>query len=218
MIIKFSTYLANKISGQVSLSQRDQVALRFGFQLLLGEGFKLVIFLVVAYFLGVTQEVFIIAMVAALLRGVSGGVHCSTFGHCLLVCTVGFNVLGMIARWIADVLPHTCLLGIILSVYLLSWWVIYFWVPAENPNRPIRDISEKIKFRKMSFGLINLWLIINFLIWGTGYYYPCWESFVIAATLGVLWQIFSVTPFGYRIFYTLDRGLSFLKKDVKEVV
>lgn len=211
MILKLSTYLANKISGQVFLSQRDQAALRFGFEVLFGEGIKLVVFLGVAYFLGVTQEVFIIAMISALLRMISGGVHCSTYSHCLLFSATRFNIMGLAVRWLASNLPHICLLGIVLSAFMVAWWVVDCWVPADNPNRPITDLSEKIKFKKISFYFINIWLISMTAVWGIGFYYSDSGRIIIAATMGILWQIFSVTPWGYRMVNALDKSLGYIK-------
>lgn len=169
--------------------------IRYGIEIALGALFQIVVILVVAQLLGVGQEVLAIIITAVLYRRYTGGPHCSTYYRCTITSLITFITLGFLTEYIpADYLPVY-----IICLAIGSVLVIKSYVPVDNPINVFTD--ELRKKKKQQSGLILLLLQVIIVIG----YLLTQKLIVISILLGLLWQNFTLMPFGQTYVHLCDQ-------------
>jgi len=143
----------------------------------------------------------------ATLRMLAGGYHMNTYGRCLAVSISMFIGFSLIARYTYGFWSFYQIILFTIIVVALSAICLYKWAPSDNPNRPITELSEIKKFKKLSFLYLIIWTATACILIGLNLY-----MILLSISFGLLLEVFSITPFGHRFFDGLKKGLDKVKK------
>ncbi|AGL02398.1 accessory gene regulator ArgB-like protein [Desulfoscipio gibsoniae] len=184
-------YVANK-----TVNPNRAELLGYGAEIILGSVFKLVVLFLIAALLRVVYEVAILLFVIGLLRTLSGGAHCSAYYRCLVTSVLIILSLGCMIKVMFPLfqgLPGLILAGVLVISFCLYWR----YAPQASLNKPLKSKAIKDRFRKLTLIAALFLSIVSFIV-GPGYLI----SWIIA--FGLLWQAFTLTPFGHLLIKKLD--------------
>lgn len=179
----------------------------YGFQIIIGAIVKFLILFVLALVTGTILPSFLMTIVFASLRMIAGGYHMDTFGKCLGVSISMFIMFSIIARYTYQYWNTYQILIFTIITIVFSLFSLYKWAPSDNPNRPITESSEIIKFKKLSIIYLGVWTIISLLL----IYFELYMIFLSIA-FGLLLEIFSITPVGRAFFSIVKNSLKNVRK------
>ncbi|OPZ91243.1 MAG: putative accessory gene regulator protein [Firmicutes bacterium ADurb.Bin419] len=179
----------------------------YGFQIIIGAMVKFLILLVLAFVTDTILSSFLMSIAFATLRMLAGGYHMNTYGRCLAVSISMFIGFSLIARYTYGFWSFYQIILFTIIVVALSAICLYKWAPSDNPNRPITELSEIKKFKKLSFLYLIIWTATACILIGLNLY-----MILLSISFGLLLEVFSITPFGHRFFDGLKKGLDKVKK------
>lgn len=130
-----------------------------------------------------------------------------TYGKCIGVSVGLFIIAGMLSAYTYSAWPTYSIIALIGVVFIISIISVIKWAPSDNPNRPISDEKEFLKFKRLSVTYVIVWMGIVL----TALYYK-YNMYVLAACFGLLLEVFSITPLGYKFFDAVKNGFSKKKK------
>lgn len=209
----FATSVIDSFKKNLDVDANQEAILRFSIHVITSAIFSLGLALVVGLLLGTFTNVLIIALTTAIFRSFSGGAHSSTMFGCAIYGTAIMNTLGIIAKYTH---PDKGILSIIILItFLFAFWSINKYAPADTPGKPITTKVKRQKLRKLSFLTLFIWCGIC-ITWYTGF--TKFYVLVYSSALGVLWQSFSLTDWGYALLHHLDRALQMIKKKEGEII
>lgn len=173
--------------------------IRYGLEIVLGALLQLVLITLAALLLGIVKEVLAMVCTAALYRRYSGGPHCKTYFRCTVTSLIIFITLGFFVKFV----PVCYLPVYITCLAIFSVFVIHFYVPVDNPINIIDDelIIKKCKQRAYCI------LLLLLLIMMCGYFWH-YDLLVTAVLLGLLWQNFTLLPWGQTFIGLWDQLLA----------
>lgn len=203
----------NYIQNNLGIDKRQEIILRFSIELVISGAFSLGLALLVAVFLGIFPNVFIIMITSGIFRSFSGGAHSSTMFGCAIYGTVIMNILGLITKYAH--LSKNFLAISILLICMFSSWSFYKYAPADTPGKPIATKVKRKKLRRLSFFTLFIWYAVC-LLWYTGLVKN--YTMIYSSALGVLWQSFSLTDWGYDLLNHMDRALQKIDKNKGELI
>lgn len=203
----------NYINKNLDIDKRQEAILRYSIELVISGVFSLGLALIAALFLGVFPNVFIIMITSAVFRSFSGGAHSSTMFGCAIYGTIIMNILGLITKYTHP--TKNFLAIIILLIFMFSIWSFQKYAPADTPGKPITTKVKREKLRRLSFFTLFIWCAVC-LLWYTGLVKN--YTIIYASALGVLWQSFSLTDWGYALLHHMDRALQKINKNEGELI
>lgn len=184
---------------------------RYGLEIVLGALGQILIITLTALLLGIVKEVVAAAVSAAIYRRYSGGPHCQALYRCTLTSLLTFVGLGYISIY----LPISYLPFYIVFITAFTAIVIHTRVPVDNPINPISDEQIIKKRKQISYSVLFAVLLASLCI---GY---VWEAkqVSIALLLGLLWQNFTLLPWGHTYIKLWDQLFDKIEKHLyrKEV-
>ncbi|WP_010246671.1 accessory gene regulator ArgB-like protein [Acetivibrio cellulolyticus] len=179
----------------------------YGFQIVIGAVVKFLILFILALVTGTILPSFLMAIVFASLRMLAGGYHMDTYGRCLAISITMFIGFALIARYTYSYWNAYYITVFTIVIIALSAFSLYKWAPSDNPNRPITELSEIKKFKRLSIIYLIIWTIAaTILIWSNLY------LILLSITFGLSLEVFSITPFGHRFFDGIKNNLDKVKK------
>lgn len=193
MLSSVCNRLAHRLSDEPNEKEQVEV-ITFGLELIFSELSKLIILLLLGYFLNVMLEVIIITVVFSSFRMLSGGVHLDSFLGCLLLTLTSVILLAVAVKPLASVLTIASLGLSALILYVLIAFLIVLRVPVTNKNHPI-TLPAKIRYyKKTSFFLVTLVALasLGLLVIGGTY---ITKVIVISAFMGLCLQSITLLPF-----------------------
>lgn len=203
----------NYFKKNTEIDKNQEAILRFAIEVVISFVISLGLALLVALLLGVFPNVLIIMLTTSILRSFSGGSHSETMFGCAIYGAIIMNVFGLLTKYTQ---PSRGFLSIfILLILIFSTWSIYKYAPADTPEKPITTKVKRHKLRKLSFATLFIWCILC-LLWYTGLMKNL--TIVYASSLGVLWQSFSLTHWGYALLYHMDKILRMINKKEGELI
>lgn len=149
MSVRFSDYLA----ANVSLSETDQIKIRYTFQMIFGDLTKLLILMA---FFQVTGKLlpFLLAFLALQwIRPFTGGIHLKTYWGCLVFSIVAFSIAIFLKESIPMGPAFHCL---VLGTCMVAIHVIG---PQPGKGRPNYSIEQINRFKRLS-----LWFLISHIV------------------------------------------------------
>lgn len=207
------TELSVKIGGHIakkSDNPEQAEVIAYGTELLLGAIIKGLIISLVTWFIGTFYESWMVLLFSALLRTFSGGVHCTSYTRCLITSSLVFSSLGLVVKLYQPHLTEQALFAIVTLSILILWAICIIWIPAGNEVRPLTKYNDKVKFKISSFIIISLYLLI--FVVALYYFSTTPKTFFLASITGLLWQGFTVTPFGFSLVGKFDSLLKTISK------
>lgn len=199
-IRKWSYTYAKCLSSKLNENHEKRSIYYFGFQIIIGEFVKLIILLALAVLLGVIKETLIILTFFVIFRTTAGGYHMDTYNKCMVASIVIFLLAGLFVHYTWENLNIHTIAFLNIATFFTGLFSFYKWAPADTPNKPIKK-EEKIKSlkRKSILMLFITTIIIFFLI------FKGLILYAMAACIGILVEIFNITPIGYS-FYDMISG------------
>lgn len=209
MIENVSARIGNYIAYRAGFLEKAD-AVSYGCEIVIRSLIKIIIISLVSFLLGVFYETWTIIIFSALLRTFSGGIHCSTYANCLSSSTFVFTTLGMLVKIVAPYLtPSNTTVFLILTTSVL-YCIWFLWIPAGSDNRPLTKKTDKKKFKIYSSIVIGLHFCASFS--GLAYFRtPKVTLLVFSSIIGLLWQGFTISPFGYHAIAKFDNVLKNMK-------
>lgn len=185
-------------------SGKDEEVILFGLRLFLTSAFGYGFLIVISALLGILQYSLAAAITVSVLRIFSGGAHASSQFRCNLIGIIIYVLLGFVAK-IAVFTFSPILLYIVSAIFLLGVCITFIYVPADTPGKPISSKMQRTYLRAISFMILFAW----FMLLISAYKYKFMTTdLILSSSLGILWQLASLTPPGYKIVGIAD---SFLK-------
>ncbi|WP_027339649.1 accessory gene regulator ArgB-like protein [Halonatronum saccharophilum] len=132
----------------------------------------------------------------SILRVFSGGVHALTFKGCILSSVITFILIGLKTDYLMAFLGVRELSILFWFVFILASVIIYLYVPAQVEENLIEDELKRSKLRISSF--LVLFCLLSFYFSLT--LLDSLQGVVLAGLLGILWQLFTLTPLAYKLY------------------
>lgn len=201
--------LAVRIAGHLALELEydhiHEARMAFGLELFLGEIIKLICLITISYILGLLPEVLIITAAAGILRLASGGEHCSEYYRCLIGGTLCFMLLGWAVHYFSPIFEQQELFFVALLSFFIAEIALWKYAPGDTENKPITEEKDKIKYKKWSLIITVVYFIIMMIFSAV----TTLNLITLAIAVGMLEQVFTVTPWGYRFLHFIDHVLDF---------
>jgi accessory gene regulator B len=200
--------LAEKLGGYIAreleIKRQKENMLIFGLELLLGSIIEFIIVMFLAYFLGILQETLILVLTAGILRLASGGEHCRAYCRCLISGTIFFLLMGCFVKWLSSLITYQGIALLTVASAFIVFAVIWKYAPGETENKPLSE-ADRVKGKRFSylvavffFGLVILLLFLKVK-----------QAYILPIIIGMLCQVFTLTPAGYKFILYIDKKLSF---------
>lgn len=168
-----------------------------GLMILFGELFKYLIVLSIAWVLGIFLSTFMIMNSFSLLRRIAGGVHMSTFNKCFAVMILFFLALG----YSASLLYNICATVVFIVLgFIWSMVMAIKYAPQEREDKSDKDCDNgNVMKRRTKIFIVLFFIISMMLVLFTNQY-----TIGIGIFVGMLLEIFTITPMGTKIFRYID--------------
>jgi accessory gene regulator B len=203
---------AGYLAQELNLTGDQEIVLAYAMRIFLSSITGIIVIILLAMAAGVLPYTLAAAVTAAVLRMFSGGAHAGSPLNCTVIAGVIFTALGLAGRHTFASLENY-LPVLAPAVWLMSILVILKYAPADTPAKPITTKMQRGKLRFISLTLVFVWgLPVFFSLAGT---LEIKENLIYASTLGLLWQTFSLTPYGYTLSSLLDKAFNVTKAFMK---
>lgn len=202
-------YICKKISSNISrelnLDNDKKAIINYGIVAFVQMSICIILVIIFGAIFNVFIESLIISFSVSILRKSSGGVHASSPNKCAIIGTVSSVGMGIISKYILFDLTFYIVFGLI--IFIWAYYVIYRLAPVDSMTKPINNLEKRNKLKKKSMVVLSVYLvivIINYI-----YFDFTKNSKVLVYTLciymGILWQVFSLTPKGHLFLGKLDK-------------
>ena len=197
MIHRLAQKLAEYLNRELNTGGSRQAIIAYGLEIILGGIIKLVSFVAVPAALGILPQTWAALLASACFRLPAGGAHCTAYYRCLVGSLFTFSLIGAAAKHTAVFISADRVFYISISLALLS---VALWAPADTEIKPVTRPGDRKKAKAWSYGVLVLYLYLR-------YYYQIPNELLLAGSLGLLSQVFTLTPLGYWAMMKLDRFL-----------
>lgn len=218
---KLCNKIANKIALQLEFDNDKKEVLAYGAFALFQMIISIVLVLIFGIVFHVAVEALIISFIVSILRKYSGGVHASSPSACMFIGTilcVGQAIL--IKLFIVPLVNIKILLILGVLIFIWSYYILYKLAPVDSLSKPIKREKKRIRMKKGSIKILSIYLIIVLLDIIIFNYFEENKPIIYAVCicLGVLWQTFTLTKFGFLTITNVDtlfKNIFNLKKEKK---
>jgi len=197
VIHKLAQRIADYLNQELNFGDSRQSIIAYGLEILLGGLVKLISFITIPVVLGILPQTWAAMLAATFFRLPAGGAHLTAYHRCLIGYLLTFCLIGVFAKFTVTYIPVNFLFFITLGLAAMA---VVLWVPADTTAKPVISASTRKKARIWASGVLVFYLCV----W---YRYSIPQDLLFAASLGLLSQVFTVTPVGYRAMDKLDRFL-----------
>ncbi|MHB1418619.1 MAG: accessory gene regulator ArgB-like protein [Bacillota bacterium] len=189
--------LAGKIGSRLGEEHpgASPAVISYGAEIILGEFLKLALLLGLSKLFGIFGIVAVTVFTAGTLRLISGGGHCKTYLNCLISSLIVFLGLGAVLRVSLTYLDADKWIIYIFWAVTIYWLIR--WAPRPPDNKPLAREESRNTRKRWSVALTIGFMEFLFTS-GTGHWW------VWAASVGMLWQAFTLCPSGYAFLRGLD--------------
>ena len=190
MIDSICTFLTNRIRKEMpEIDDERAEVIHYGLENIVGEFPKIILLLIIAFFLGIFKEVLFMFVVLMPYRGASGGFHLKTHLGCIVGTTAFYcGIVFLSQNIILEDITKYILTGII---WIFGMFMIKIYAPADTENVPILSKEERKKKQMIAYITYLIGLIAALLI----------QDNVISNILlfGNLLQTLTITKLAYRL-------------------
>lgn len=166
MIIEATTRITAYIEKNSDIKNTEKLEeINYALQAIFNETFKIVI--LVLFFLMIGKSNYLLFSMAIMFstRVFIGGYHCNTTLQCLLYSSILFFITSLLGPILPKFNSY-----IYYAVALVSVFVVLFYAPFPNKNRPIKSKKRRLNLKIISTFLTILWTsILLFYIKDPGY-------------------------------------------------
>jgi Membrane protein putatively involved in post-translational modification of the autoinducing quorum-sensing peptide len=198
-IRKWSYSCAYHLAAATNENHQQRSVYYYGFYIVIGAIFKIAVLAVAAALTKTLLTTFTLFFAFGALRTFAGGVHMESFNKCMIVSFTLYITGGAAAEY-TNIYWNTSALLILAAVTLAAGlYALPRYAPRDTPNKRITDISDIEKFKKLSLICLFVLIILIILLIVFGL-----KKYCIAACLGVLFELFTITSSGYKFFNRLS--------------
>lgn len=195
--------VSDMLERELSLTPEQKEVTIYGLYVLLSTCTGIISIVIAGWLLGVLGLSLVTVFTASGLRVLSGGAHSQSLRNCTLMGVIIAPAIALAAKHFHGYFSLPVMLGLVMAAALFSGWSILRYAPADTPNKPIISESYKATLRRLSMSYALLWfLLMTVLV--TGFWIATPYDVILASTLGIIWQSFSLTPLGYKLVATVD--------------
>lgn len=173
--------------------EEEEIAL-FGLQTITYPTVGFLCILFAGWLLGCLQTALAAAVTAFSLRLFSGGAHARSPLTCILLGMIITPLLGKAAALTAPLLSPSGLGLIIAAGFLPSLALFWRLAPVDSPAKPVAAPEQRRKLRFLSVTGVLLITAAQFVLLLKGQDH----SILLAMSLGLWWQAFTLTRSGHR--------------------
>jgi accessory gene regulator B len=203
--------IAEKIAMQMDFNEDRKAVIAYGLTAILQMAFIFVVITIIGAIFDFWYESLIIFFGVGIIRKSTGGAHSHTMNGCIIISILSVTILSALSRYLFQSTVASYInVCISIVIYIICFIVFYQRVPVASPNKPIVK-PEKIKrLRKQSFIILTIFFILSMLAgviagWNDRFY-----SIAVIIRLTMLWQLFTLTQLGIRLFNKIDDKLNFV--------
>lgn len=206
-IHKWSYVCANYLMKQQKESNEKRRVYYYGFQIIIGAMVKGILLTASTLLLGTFVPTMVIMLVFASLRVIAGGYHMDTYGKCIATSLGLFLVAGVISQYTYRFWSSELVVIFTILSFIIGLFTIIKWAPSDTPNKPITEPEEIRKFKRRSIIYVFVWLGAISL-----FTYFKLHMLIIAGCFGLLLEVFTITPLGYRFFDVISGKVAAVNK------
>jgi len=188
------------LKEHLNLNSDEEAIALFGLQMLVYTVTGFLSICLVGWLLGVLPLTLVVTLTSASLRLLAGGAHSRSPLTCNLLGMIVAPLLGKLAALAAPLFTPAGLGVMILAGFIVAVVVVWCRAPVDSPAKPITSPAERRKLRSFSLLLVILIVALQVLILMTFQAAPL----VLALSLGLWWQTFSLTRAGHWFAILID--------------
>jgi len=188
--------LSGYIARELKLSDKKKAYIRYALEVLISSLISLIISLGLAYVLNIFWSVFWVIIVAAIMKSAAGGVHLKSPWECAVSTALFTNIMGYLSIQFSYFLFRYYPFFLVVSLFYIMI-SLYFWSPADVPEKPIKEKSKQRQLKRISFFIAIIFAIIVLLVFLLG-----GREFAIigiSILFGLIFQAFAISPAAYKI-------------------
>lgn len=220
---RFSGRISASLAKVLNLPEAQIPVLTYGLEVVLSTLLSLAVLLLGGLAAGVVPLVLAAAFTGAALRAVAGGVHASNPYFCALFGGAVFTLIGLAAREAGIAVSLRVLFLIVLLTGPAGFLLVHLYAPAGCAARSF-PLEEELSKKRAAKYVVSGWTLPAVaaaapgLIWRG--FLPEEEVFLrqvlFASTLGLWWQLFTLTPVACRLLPRLEKGVGRLFSERRE--
>jgi len=194
-------WLANKVPNDKYPNVEDQIQIyEYGWMVIWGAILKISLLVTISSLLGILIPVMILTITFSSFRIIAGGYHFSSYNKCLVFSLVQFISTSLLLHrtlqyWSFSIIWLLLAICVIIGVYN-----IYYYAPRDTPNKPITEMSEILRFKKLSYQYLAIWATIMIMIISMFEL----KIIVLSSCFGLLLELFSISKLGQLIYSRID--------------
>ncbi|CEP66210.1 Accessory gene regulator B [Moorella glycerini] len=195
-----AAYLKEKLN---LTPEEEEIAL-YGLQVIIYPLISLLSISLVGWLLGCLYTPLAATLTGAFLRLWSGGAHSRSPLTCTLLGAVVSPALGKISLVVAPLLNSFHLFIIVILGSLLSLAFVWRLAPVDSPAKPLLSPEYRQRMRRLSVTSIFFIAVVQIVLLATAGV----PAVVLALSLGLWWQTFTLTRAGHRFATLIDEIIS----------
>lgn len=187
----------------LSLNKDQEAVVVYSFEVLILNFFTLGSIYLLAWALHCLSTTFTAVLAIFILRSLSGGAHSESPVNCILVSALLVTLIGKITITYGNQLPVSMSIILIVAILLVSMKIISVFAPVDSPSKPITSESHRKHLRRLSLVAVVAITVLQLILIEINY--NVFSQYMLAASLGIAWQTFTLTPAGHKF----GRGIDF---------
>jgi len=213
LIEKISNNLAIILKENLNFDEEKFQVIEYGIHAFIHMMFSILVVVIFGLLFNVLLESLIISFTISLFRKASGGAHAETELNCALI---GMIVSVIPAIIITKYNIELRGLLVLITIFLIVSFILTIKLaPVDSPNKPIKSEKKIKRLKKESITTLVIYMIliiINILLSKVIEGYKG-EIYGLCIAFGTLWQSFTLTKVGHKLFYLFDSLLKTVKRE-----
>lgn len=207
----FSTKWAASLAKIHHLNEEKQTELTYAIEVVTLNSINVLMTLALGWALGVCGGTAAALLTMAGFRHTAGGGHSESPWRCALVTITIFPLLALAARSVSTwPTYYTSLLS--LGAILVGFTCIFLYAPVDNPKAPIVSPVRRQRLKRAAIFVMSfISVIILALLFGSR---RNTSVVCMCLVLSTLWASFNLTPWGHRLWCSIDKIGSTVKGGV----
>ena len=179
-----SSKLTKVISNELDYNEDKKEVIAYAIETALLSFFGWFLIILLGYAFSALLSVVIAALFGGSLRRLSGGAHFKTPIKCLVVGSVIYSSIGVLANKLVDC--HLINQYVLIFVLIISLLIVAFLAPVDSESKPIHSSSFKFKLKISSIIFVTVSLLIVLTLNNT--------LVSVSAVLGIFYQSITLLP------------------------
>lgn len=205
-----SKKVAIHMRKNLNLNEEEEELAAYSFEMIFHSFITFVAICLTTWLLGCLQTTLIAIFVASLLRILSGGAHSVSPVNCTLLTVLVAAFMGKISLIYSNQIPALVNIILVSIVLLFSMRIIWVLAPVDSPAKPITSKNHQRQLRNLSVATVFSISALQLILMKLNYSY--FSQYTLAASLGIIWQTFTLTPAGHKFFSTIDSIINNFKR------